>query len=104
MSHQTFKSRSDVPIRLTSERLAHILENHQEMMSYVFELEVIIRDPDYIIEGKQQERISLREYKNYYLVVIYKEDQNTKDGFIITAFKTTNIQYYSRKNILWKKI
>lgn len=37
-----------------------------------------------------------------FIVVVYKE-VNEEDGFIITAYLTSNIQEINRKIIIWKQ-
>jgi hypothetical protein len=37
-------------------------------------------------------------------VIIYKEDKQKKDDFIITAFKTKDIGYYLKtRELIWKR-
>lgn len=75
-----------VPIRLTYERWFHIIENHDDLASYYFEVLETVESPDFIIKGNKG---SLKATKNMgkdkWLVVIYREVSRT-DGFIITAY------------------
>jgi len=103
MQLKTFLSINKVKIRLTNERLNHILTNHPEMLEFVFDLEKVISQPDFVLEGTNKEFIAIKNRNRYYIVVIYKEDKKSNDGFIITAFKTKNINYYLKKRIIWKK-
>ncbi len=103
MKDQTFLTHDKYSIHLTTERLNHIIINHPEMIEHIFEFKEVISFPDYIVEGKNNERIALRQYTDYYHVIIYKVDTKTKDGFIITSFTTTNVKYYLKKKIIWKK-
>lgn len=66
MSQQKFKSISGVFIRLTSERISHILKNHPEMISHIFELKESISKPQFIIQGKNDELIALKDYKKIF--------------------------------------
>lgn len=98
MSTKSFTSVHNIRIRLTSERLDHIISNHPEIREYLWQLEVTLESPEIICEGKNNELIAIRKQKNnYYPVVIYKEEIDKNDGFIITAFITSNIAYYLRK-------
>ena len=40
---------------------------------------------------------------NKVLLVIYKEEKNKKDGFILTAFHTTQIKKLLKRKTIWKK-
>jgi len=75
-----------VPIRLTYERWFHIIENHDDLASYYFEVLETVECPDFIIKGNKG---SLKATKNMgkdkWLVVIYRE-VSRNDGFIITAY------------------
>lgn len=104
MALKVFISRNNIHIRLNSERFEHIVNNHPEVKDYIWDLEEGIQNPDFIFEGKCNELLALKKQKNNkFIVVVYREDNKTKDGFIITAFITTNISYYLRKKLLWKK-
>lgn len=95
---------NNIPIRLTDERWTHIVENHDDIAGYYFDvLETIVR-PTWIFEGDEDELwavkfISARKA----ILVIYKELKEQNDGFIITAFFTTKIQKLLRRNILWQQ-
>lgn len=97
MLTKKFLSINKVKIRLTSERLNHILTNHPEMIEFIFDLEKVISQPDLVLEGKNNEFIAIRSRNKFYLVVIYKESKKINDGFVITAFKTKNINYFLKK-------
>jgi len=57
-----------------------------------------------IYDGGEGELIALKFKKqlNKHLVVVYKQDIITKDGFVITAFVSRKLNYLSKKNIVWK--
>jgi hypothetical protein len=40
--------------------------------------------------------------ENKFLVVVYKE-LNSKDGFVITSFLTSKLNYLKNRKILWEK-
>lgn len=98
-----FISLSKIKIRLTEERLNHILINHPEILEYVFDIGKAINNPDYLFEGNKGEYFAILDKKGFYFVVIYKEDRVKKDGFIITSFITKRINYLLKKKLIWKK-
>ncbi len=56
-----------------------------------------------IIKGKKSELLATKRFKDKYLVVIYKEVAKN-DGFIITAFVTSEIgKVRKRRRVVWKK-
>jgi len=80
------------PVRLTDERLAHILE-HPEMKDMAAEIERILRQPQMVRRSKTDETVRLF-YAFYaqtlvgdkWLCVVVKYQQN--DAFIVTAYLT----------------
>ena len=98
-----FISLSKIKIRLTDERLNHILTSHPEISEYVFDIGKTISKPDYLFEGNKGEYFSILNKEVFYFVVIYKEDKVKKDGFIITSFITKRINYLLKKKLIWKK-
>lgn len=91
-------------VRLTDERLMHILE-HPELMSMEMAIEETLRAPEFII----QSLTDLNAEPNYrfyfgtqvgdkWLCVVVKHDKN--DAFVLTAYLTDKI----KKGIqLWPK-
>ena len=75
-----------VPIRLTYERWYHIVENHDELVSYFHEVLDTIEKPHLVVRGNKG---TLKATKNMgrkkWLVVIYKE-LSRHDGFVITGY------------------
>lgn len=98
-----FVSLRKIKIRLTDERLDHILTSHPEISEYVFDISKTISNPDYLFEGSKGEYFAILDKKAFYFVVIYKEDRVKKDGFIITSFITKRINYLLKKKLIWKK-
>jgi hypothetical protein len=98
-----FISVNKIKIRLTGERLNHILTNHPEISEYVFDIGKAIDSPDYLFGGDKGEYFAILGRKAFYLVVVYKEDKVKKDGFIITSFITKRINYLLKKKQIWKK-
>jgi len=96
-------SKNNVRIRLPEERWFHITESHDYLSGLSdFVLETI-NNPEIIIKGDKNELIAIQRFNNKHLVVIYKE-VNIEDGFIITAFITSQISKVKKdKKIIWKK-
>lgn len=95
-------SKNSVLIRLTEERWFHIVESHDDLAGRIIEVLETIAEPDIIAEGVKDEFLAAKKIDTKWLVVVYKEI-NKKDGFIITAFITSRIQYLLKKEIVWKK-
>ena len=91
---------NNVPIRMTTERWFHIVENHDDLAGYYEEILQTIEEPDIVVKGYGGALIALRGFgKKCYLGVMYKET-SSEDGFIISAYFTSKI---NRRNIIWKK-
>lgn len=106
VNDQIVISKNGIPIRLTLERWAHIIESHDYMAGNQDLVLETVESPDYIIKGEKDEIIVVKHYdktsiSEKYLVVIYKESQ--KDGFVITSFMTTNKERLLKKEVLWPK-
>ncbi len=90
---------SGTPIRLTAERWAHILENHNELSELMTEVLETVARPEKIVEGKDGELLAVRTQElGKWLVVVYRE--SSEDGFIITAFLTSKTAPLERRQ-LW---
>lgn len=98
----TAKSVNGYTIRLTSERWCHIVENHDELAGNVFEILTTVEKPDFIVDGKFDEKLGARKIDGKYIIVVYKEE-GKNDGFIITSFLTTKIRQIIKKGIIWGK-
>ncbi|MBF0105760.1 MAG: hypothetical protein HQM16_10590 [Deltaproteobacteria bacterium] len=98
-----FKDYKDVSIRLTDERLAHILE-HPEMHEMTDAIQEALLHPEFVVQSISDETANLY-YRYYsktmvggkYLCVIVKIQEN--DAFILTAFLTDKVK---KGKILWK--
>lgn len=94
-----------IPIRLTSERWNHIVENHNDMAGYYYEILEAVASPTFIAEGDENNElwaVKLISARKAFLV-IYKEMRERNDGFIITAFITTKIKKLLKRRVLWKQ-
>ncbi|TSC88748.1 MAG: hypothetical protein G01um10145_774 [Microgenomates group bacterium Gr01-1014_5] len=95
-------SKNGVKIRLTEERWKHIVLMHPGLIGRQKQVLTTIKNPDYVFRGGAEEilavtKVSLRRY----LVVIYKETE--ADGFIITAYETTDTRWLFKKELIWNK-
>lgn len=97
-------SKNGVPIRLTQERWFHISTGHPEVADYYYEILEAIENPQIIYKGTNNALIALKIQDNSnkkFIVVVYKEVSD-KDGFVITAYLTTKIYEFQKKEIIWK--
>ncbi|MEK6577149.1 MAG: hypothetical protein AABZ05_06075 [Nitrospirota bacterium] len=89
-----------VPIRLTYERWYHIIENHDDLASYFFEVLEAIEKPDFVVRGNKG---SLKAAKNMgkdkWLVAVYREITK-EDGFVITAYFIHN---KPKGEVIWRR-
>ena len=96
-------SKNKRKIRLPEERWFHVTESHNYMSGLSDEVLETINDPEEIVEGNKGELIAIRRFNNKNIVVIYKE-ADTGDGFIITAFLTSDIERIKKdRKVIWKK-
>lgn len=95
-----------VAIRLTEERWLHITSSHPEIeigdFYFIFET---IEDPEVVFRGDADELLAVkkRPRKDQWLVVVYKETIRKKDGFVITAYITTDFRWLLKRKIIWNK-
>ena len=96
-------SKNNVKIRLPEERWFHITESHDYLSGLSDSVLEVINNPEIIIEGDNNELIAIQRFNNKHLVVIYKE-VDIEDGFVITAFITSQISKVKKdRKIIWKK-
>ena len=70
----------------TYERWYHIIENHDDLASYFFEVLELIEKPELIIRGNKGSLKAVKNVgKNKWLIVVYRE-LSKNDGFVITAY------------------
>ncbi len=93
-------SKNNVPVRLTYERWYHIVENHDDLASYYYEVLETIGNPDVVLRGNKGTLKAAKNFgKDKWLVVIYRE-QTKSDGFVITAYFLDN---KPKGEIVWKQ-
>lgn len=93
------------PSRLTDERWTHIVENHDDIAGYYFEVLETVANPTWIFEGDEEEIWAARLISTKKaMLVVYKELKEQNDGFIITAFFTTKIRKLLRtRRLIWQQ-
>ena len=87
----------------------HITLGHPEISGYLFDVLETIENPEIICYGNHSELIAVKAVENEtnkYLAVVYKElaDQTgfLIDGFIITAYSTSKINSFQKRQIAWQ--
>lgn len=103
-------SKNGVLTRLTEERWKHIVLLHPSLIGKQTKVLTTVKNPDYILKGGARELLAVSVLpKRAYLVVVYKETlllrnkEEIDDGFIITAFETTDTSWLFKKEIIWSK-
>lgn len=93
-------SRRGVSVRLTDERWAHIVEEHNELAGLRPSVLDAVELAERILEGRRGELLAIRRREpGKWIVVVYREFN--ADGFIITAFLTSKGRTLSRRRQLW---
>jgi hypothetical protein len=93
-------SQNNLPIRLTEERWAHIIEEHGELRGMQTMVLDAVAAPERILLGNAEEYLAVREVEpGKWLVVVYRE--GAADGFIITAFLTRKRRQLDRRIQRW---
>ena len=93
-------SRRGVPVRLTDERWAHIVDEHSELAGLRPAVLDAVELANRILEGSRGELLAVKEREpGKWIVVVYRELSG--DGFIITAFLTSKGRSLSRRRQLW---
>ncbi len=95
---------NNIPVRLTSERWNHIVENHNDLAGYYYDILEAVANPTWILEGDEDELWAVKLIsKRKAFLIIYRESKEHNDGFIITAFITTKVKKLLRRRILWQQ-
>ena len=93
-------SKGGVRVRLTSERWAHITDEHCELAGMRHDVLETLADPSRIVAGKHGELMAVQEMADgKHLIVVYREQQ--MDGFVITAFLTRRTDALGRRGQIW---
>lgn len=95
-------SKNGIIIRLTEERWKHICLMHPSLTDKQAQVLTTVKNPNYIFKGYTKELLAVSPIsKRSHLVVIYKETET--DGFIITAYETTDTIWLFKKELIWSK-
>ncbi len=93
-------------VRLTAERWEHIQHRHPELRGLREKVLETVGDPKFDVGGRYGELLAVRSYteegKRLFLVVVYREF--SKDGFIITAYLTSNVDELERRKRVWPSL
>lgn len=102
MDIDTTVSRNGILIRLTAERWKHIVLLHPNLSNKQAKVLKTVKTPDYIFKGQAGELLAVLKLSSMiYIVVAYKEIK--PDGFIITAYDTTDVRWLFKKELIWSK-
>ncbi len=94
-------SRGGVPVRLTDERWAHIVEEHCELAGMREHVLEAVSNAEEIFAGARGELLALRPVAHgKTLVVVYRET-GPEDAFVITAFLTSRPGVIRRRTKTW---
>ncbi len=99
------ESKSGVKIRLTQERWKHITNSHLEIGDKDFpKIMDTIKDPEIILKGDTGELLAVKKKprSKVFFVVPYKE-VDKEDGFVITAYITTDLRWLLQREVIWSK-
>ena len=95
-------SRNGVSIRLTQERWGHIIDEHGEVAALQNAVLDAVSSPERILAGGAGELLAVRSVEpGKWLVVVYREQPERQDGFVITAFLTRRDRFLDRRTQLW---
>jgi hypothetical protein len=90
-------------IRLSEERWLHIETRHPELKGWKERVLDAVADPSFIVGGRYGELVAVRSSPGIghsrSLVVVYRE--SSKDGFIMTAYLTSDIADLERREKIW---
>lgn len=104
MTIATALSKNNVSIRLTDERWEHIILTHPEIEPKDFSIVMdAVENPDAILEGDIGELLAVKKYGNRTWVVVPYKEVDEKDGFVLTAYRTTDRRWLFQREVLWNK-
>ena len=99
---ETACSKRGVQIRLPDNRWAHIVEHHDDVAGYRDSVLDAIEHPDAITRGQSGELLAVKAMGMRTLVVVYKETSRV-DGFVLSAFFTTQPDRIRKRGVVWQK-
>jgi hypothetical protein len=78
------------------------VENHNEMAGYYDKVLDAVANLKWVVLGYHDELWAIMEIsENKVLLAVYKEIKSENDGFIITAFFTSQLQKLKRRKMIW---
>ncbi len=87
-----------ISIRLTDERVEHIQEHLYLHIETVIDA---LKYPDFVIRGSKGSKIAVLNLgRRKWLNVVYKEFIKMNDGFVITAYTSSDVNL---TEILWER-
>jgi hypothetical protein len=94
-------------LRLTERCWKHIATEHPEVKPYLTRILRTVEEPDLIASGATGELKAIKWFEDLHvgskhLVVVYRKT-NGKEGFIVTAYVTSDLERVSRRGVLWRK-
>ncbi len=98
-------SKNGVKVRLTKERWEHVIKTHQEIEKNDFSKFVkVISEPGFILKGNKGELLAIKKVprKKLWIVVPYKE-LSKQDGFVLTAYFTSDLFWLFKKEMIWSR-
>lgn len=94
-------SRNGVLIRLTDERWAHIVEEHAELAGLRAEVLEVVTHAEQVVEGQAGELLGFGMVDADHALVVVDREASENDGFIITAFLTSQVDRLARRSQRW---
>jgi hypothetical protein len=93
-------------VRLTDERWLHVERRHPELRGWKERVLDAVRDPSFVVQGRYGELLAVRSSASTgyarSLVVVYRE--SSKDGFIITAYLTSDTSDLEKREKTWPSL
>jgi hypothetical protein len=90
-------------VRLTDERWLHIERRHPELKGWKDRVLEAVKNPNFVVEGRYGELLAVKSSpangRAKSLVTVYRE--SGKDGFIITAYLTSDTAELERREKIW---
>ncbi len=100
---QSAVSVSGKRVRLSEERWGHIQARHPELQGWRDRVLEAVANPKFVVGGRYGELLAAKSYHSagrpVFLVVVYRE--SSRDGFIITAYLTSDTAELERREKLW---
>jgi hypothetical protein len=96
---------SGAVVRLHEHILERILRKHSELMGCEDMILETVRSPDYVLQGHEQELLSIKHYNvtpigGKDMIVVYREDKE----LIITAFLTSKAdKIIKKRRVVWSR-